>query len=132
MRFLLLILLPLLLLTIGCSVDTVEDSDADILEPASTDFHFQDFPLPGGNLIPFDEIPYVTIEKTREDNDFYYWQLKADPVPIHEDLVVGVRLGLGVDGATTLSVRPENGGIIVIDPVQLLYTSAVSQVIRRI
>lgn len=89
---LLLILFPMLLLTVGCGVDSVEESDANILEPTSADFHFQDFPLAGGSLIPLEEIPVVSIEKTREDDEFFYWQLKADPVPIHEDLVVGVSL----------------------------------------
>lgn len=90
-----LLLLPMLLLTVGCGVETVEESgvgDANILDPASADFHFQNLPLAGGSLIPPEEIPVVTIEKTREDAEFFYWQLKADPAPIHEDLVVSVFL----------------------------------------
>ena len=90
-----LLLLPVLLLTVACSVDTVEDSDAGILDPTPTDFRFQNLPIidgAGGSLIPLDEIPVITIEKTREDDDFGYWQLRADPAPIHEDLVVGVSL----------------------------------------
>lgn len=96
MRFyqatLLLILFSLLLFTAGCGMDNVEESEADILDPVSTDFHFQDFPLAGGSLIRPEDVPVVTIEKTREDGEFFYWQLKADPAPIHEDLVVGVVL----------------------------------------
>ena len=89
-----LLLLPMLLFVVGCG-DSVEDSEANILDPNSADPHFQNLPLAGGSLIPLDEIPVVTIEKTREDDDFYYWQLKADPVPIHEDMVVGISLYLG-------------------------------------
>ena len=63
-----LLLLPILLLTIGCSVDTVEESDANILDPTTTDFHFQNLPIidgAGGNLIPLDEIPVVAIQDAR-------------------------------------------------------------------
>lgn len=62
-----LFLLPMLLFTIGCGMD--EDSDANILDPPSADFHFQSLPLAraGGSLIPLEEIPVITIEKTRED-----------------------------------------------------------------
>ena len=85
----LLILFSALIFVVGCG-DSVEESDANILEPIE-DFRFQNLPIQeGGSLIPPDEIPVITIEKTREDDDFYYWQLKADPVPTREDLVVGV------------------------------------------
>ena len=88
----LLILFFALLFILGCG-DSVEDSDANILEP-NEDFRFQDLPVQdGGSLIPPDEIPVITIQKTREDADFYYWQLKADPVPTRGDLVVGVSYG---------------------------------------
>lgn len=72
-----LLLLPLLFFAIGCGVDSVEESDANILEPTSADFHFQDFPLEGGSLIRPEDVPVVTIEKTREDGEFFYWQLKG-------------------------------------------------------
>lgn len=85
----LLILLSGLIFVVGCG-DSVEDSDANILEP-NEDFRFQNLPIQdGGSLIPPDEIPVITIQKTREDADFYYWQLRATPAPTHEDLVVGV------------------------------------------
>lgn len=105
-----LFLLPMLLFTVGCGVDNVEESDANILDLASTDFHFQNFPLAGGSLIPPDEIPVVTIEKTLEDDDFFYWQLKADPAPVHEDLVVGVKND-GPLAIFTIRVRFEDGRI---------------------
>ena len=85
----LLILLSALLLLSGCG-ESVEDSDANILEP-NEDFWFQNLPvLDNGSLIPPEDVPVITIEKTREDDDFYYWQLKATPAPTREDLVVGV------------------------------------------
>ncbi len=88
----LLILFFALLFTAGCG-DGVEGSEANILKP-SEDFRFQNLPIQdGGSLIPLDEVPVITIEKTREDADFYYWQLKADPAPTREDLVVGVYYG---------------------------------------
>ena len=89
----LLILFSALLLTVGCG-ERVEDGDANMLQP-SADFHFQNLPiLDGGSLIPLDEIPVITIQKTREDADFFYWQLSADPAPTHEDLVVGISLSI--------------------------------------
>ncbi len=84
-----LLFFPMLLFVVGCG-DSLEDSETNILDPNSADPHFQNLPLAGGSLIPLDEIPVITIEKTREDDEFYYWQLKANPVPIHEDLVVGI------------------------------------------
>ena len=85
----LLILLSALLFVVGCG-DGVEDSEANILEP-NEDFRFQNLPvLDNGSLIPPEEVPVITIEKTREDAHFYYWQLRATPAPTHEDLVVGV------------------------------------------
>lgn len=37
-----LLLLPMLLFTVACSVDTVEESNANrLVDPPSTDFHFQ-------------------------------------------------------------------------------------------
>lgn len=109
-----LLLLPMLLLTVACSVDTVEDSDAGILDPTPTDFRFQNLPIidgAGGSLIPLDEIPVITIEKTREDDDFFYWQLRADPAPIHEDLVVGVNLPN--DGTSTTDEIEQLGGLFI-------------------
>lgn len=92
----LVILLSALIFVVGCG-DSVEDSEANILEPRA-DFRFQNFPvLEKGSLIPPEEVPVITIEKTRqEDDDLVYWQLKADPVPTREDLVVGV--GVGMEG----------------------------------
>lgn len=87
-----LLLLPMLLFVVGCG-DSVEDSEADILDPTNVDPRFQDLPIAGGSLIPLDEIPVVTIEETRKDDEFYYWQLKADPAPIHEDLVIKIDVG---------------------------------------
>ena len=85
-----LLLFSALLFTAGCSMDTVEESDANILEPSAAPLT-QNLPvLDNGSLIPPDEIPVITIEKTREDDDFYYWRLKADPAPTRADLVVGV------------------------------------------
>ena len=85
----LLILLSALIFVVGCG-DSVEDSEANILEP-NEDFRFQNLPvLDNGSLIPPEEVPVITIEKTREDADFYYWQLRATPAPTREDLVVGV------------------------------------------
>ena len=71
-----LLFFPMLLFVVGCG-DSVEDSEANILDPTNADPHFQNFPLAGGSLIPLDEIPVVTIEKTREEDEFYYWQLKV-------------------------------------------------------
>lgn len=88
-----LLLLPMLLFMVGCSVDTVEESDANILEPSAAP-RTQNLPvLDNSSLIPTEEVPVITIEKTREDDDFYYWQLKADPAPTRADLVVGVEGG---------------------------------------
>ena len=54
-------------------------------------FRFQELPLvEGGSLIPPEEIPVVTIEKTREDAENIWWRLKAAPAPSREDLVVAV------------------------------------------
>ena len=84
-----LLLFSALLFIVGCG-DSVEDSDANILE-TSAEPRFQNLPvLDNGSLIPPEDVPVITIEKTREDDDFYYWQLKADPAPTREDLVVGV------------------------------------------
>ena len=86
------LLFSALLFAVGCG-DSVEDSDANILEP-SAEPRFQNLPvLDNGSLIPPEDVPVITIEKTREDADFYYWQLKADPAPTREDLVVGVSGG---------------------------------------
>ena len=69
MRFyhmtLLLILFSALLFTAGCG-ESVEDSEASILEP-NEDFRFQNLPIQDeGSLIPPDEIPVIMIQKTRE------------------------------------------------------------------
>lgn len=75
----------------GCG-ESVEESEATALAPEE-DFRFQDLPLvEGGSLISPEEIPVITIEKTREDAENVWWRLKADPVPTQEDLVVGIRL----------------------------------------
>lgn len=85
----LLILFFALLFTAGCG-DGVEESDANILEPNAAP-RTQNLPvLDNSSLIPTEKVPVITIEKTREDDDFYYWQLKADPAPTRADLVVGV------------------------------------------
>ena len=84
-----LLLFSALLFIVGCG-DSVEDSDANILEP-NEDFRFQNLPIQdGGSLIPPEDVPVITIEKTREDDNFYCWQLKATPAPTRENLVVGV------------------------------------------
>ena len=86
-----LLLLPMLLFVVGCG-DSVEDSDANVLEP-STVPRTQNLPvLDNSSLIPIEKVPVITIEKTREDDDFYYWQLKVDPAPTRADLVVGVEV----------------------------------------
>ena len=55
---------------VGCSVDTVEESDANILEPSAAP-RTQNLPvLDNGSLIPTEEVPVITIEKAREDADF--------------------------------------------------------------
>ena len=78
----------------GCG-DRVEDSDASALG-YSEDFRFQDIPIAeGGSLILPDEIPVITIEKTREDAEAVWWRLKTDPTPQREDLVVGVEINRG-------------------------------------
>ena len=88
----LLILFFALLFCAGCG-ESVEDSEANILDPLE-DMRFQDLPVQeGGSLIAPNEVPVITIEKTREDADFYYWQLRATPVPTREDLVVGISYG---------------------------------------
>ena len=75
------------LVVLGCG-DSVEESDADVLGP-DEDFRFQELPVAeGGSLIPPDEVPVITIEKTREDAENIWWRLKADPAPSREDLVV--------------------------------------------
>lgn len=59
---------------------------------------FQGLPVVEGvHLIPPDEIPVVSVEKTREDAENIYWRLKADPIPRHGDLVVSVDISpLGI------------------------------------
>ena len=85
----LLIFFSALIFVIGCG-DSVEGSEDNILEPFE-DFRFQDLPVQeGGSLLAPDEVPVITIQKTREDAEFYYWQLRATPAPKREDLVVGV------------------------------------------
>ena len=87
-----LLLFSALLFILGCG-DGVESSEANILEP-NEDFRFQNLPIQdGSSLIPPDEIPVITIQKTREDADFYYWELRASPAPTRGDLVVGVSYG---------------------------------------
>lgn len=77
------------LVVLGCG-DSVEESDAGVLEPDG-DFRFQDLPVvEGGSLIPPDEVPVIAIEKTREDAENIWWKLKADPVPSQGDLVVAL------------------------------------------
>lgn len=77
------------LVVLGCG-DHLEESDADVLEPDEI-FRFQELPLvEGGSLIPPEEIPVVTIEKTREDAENIWWRLKTNPAPSREDLVVAV------------------------------------------
>ncbi len=74
-------------LMLGCSESTeTEDKDYDI--------SFQQLPLVDehGNLIPDEEIPVISAEKTREDDTHFWWQLKADPIPTREDLVVLVEI----------------------------------------
>ena len=76
----------------------------------------QDLPvLDNSSLIPSDEIPVITIEKTREDDNFFYWQLKADPAPTRADLVVG----LEVENAAYNDWLRDNGYIF--DTNSLLY-----------
>lgn len=88
----LLFSLCLVLIFSGCG-NSVEESDANVLEPDADFFRFQELPIvERGSLIPLDEIPVITIEKTREDAENVWWRLKADPVPTREDLVVGVLL----------------------------------------
>ena len=78
------------LVVLGCG-DDVEEGDANVLEPGE-DLRFQELPVADerGSLIPPDEVPVVTIEKTREDAENVWWRLKANPVPARADLVVHV------------------------------------------
>lgn len=110
----LLILCFVMPFVISCG-ESLEETDADILDP-SEGFSFQDFPLvEGGSLIPADEIPVITLEKTREDADFYYWRLKADPVPTREDLVVGVEFSTNINGEEEFDVKVKNLKVIDTD-----------------
>ena len=78
-----------LLAIFGCS-DSIEESEANLLS-SSEEIRFQGLPvLEGGSLIPPEEVPVITIEKTREDADNVWFRLRADPAPEREDLVVQV------------------------------------------
>ena len=88
------VFIPFLILTLivilGCG-ESVEDSEATDLLADEDSFSFQELPVgEDGRLIPLDEIPVVTIEKTREDAETVWWRLKANPAPSRGDLVVGV------------------------------------------
>ena len=75
------------LVILGCG-DEAEDNNANVLDPQNG-LGEQNSPIVN-SLIPLDEIPVITIEKTREDAENIWWRLKADPAPIHGDLVIGL------------------------------------------
>ncbi len=75
------------LVILGCGGDA-EDNNANVLDPQNG-LEGENSPIVN-SLIPRDEIPVITIEKTREDAENIWWRLKAAPAPSHGDLVVGL------------------------------------------
>lgn len=73
-----------------CSLGCGEQETSPLLDE-DVSIRFQELPaLEDGNLIPQEEIPVISVEMTRQDDEFFWWRLKAEPVPTREDLVVSV------------------------------------------
>lgn len=73
----------------GCSETEMQTDVTPLPSGEDTRFNIQHMVL--GSLVPPEEIPVVTIEIVRQDDEHAWWQLTTAPVPIREDLVVMVR-----------------------------------------